>query len=141
MRYLDSENGLPGVYATDGTYQTAVWKSPKMFFKNERKFVLLVILFRYNGKLPYGEEDIDSTARASETPLGSIKLFVDDRQAKIKEANINFNVSADGEYRYSQVLNVRGRKFAFELDITAGKYWSFMGFELKHIDKGRKSYG
>lgn len=140
LRYLGSD-GKPEVYATDGTFQTAIWKTPKILFENDQKFDLLVFHWRYNGNLPYGEQDIDSVARTSQVPTGTLSIFLDDKSTAVSNHSINFIQSSDGQYRFVQAISNRGRKFAFQLKMTNAKYWHFTGWELKHSDRGRKSYG
>ena len=139
LRYL-GKGTAPEVYATDGTYQTAVWKTPKIIFPTDQKFTLLILHWRYNSDLPYGEQDIDSIARAAQVPIGTLSVYLDDKQAAIKSYSINLTQSSDGEYRFARMLSMRGRKFAFQLSMTAAKYWHLTGWELKHSPVSRKSY-
>ncbi len=139
LRYLGSD-GKPEVYATDGTLQTAIWKTPKILFENDQKYDLLIFHWRYNGNLPYGEQDIDSVARTSQVPSGTLSIFLDEKSAFVSKYNINLIENSDGQYRFTQAIGHRGRKFAFQLELDNAKYWHFTGWELKHSDRGRKSY-
>lgn len=140
LRYIGSDGKLE-VYATDGTWETAIWKTPKILFENDQKFDLLVLHWRYNDSLPYGEVDIDSTTRTTQVPTGTLSIFLDEKSAFVSKYNINLIQDSEGQYRFVKAIGHRGRKFAFQLEMANAKFWHFTGWELKHSDRGRKSYG
>lgn len=139
FRFID-EDGLPRVYATDGTYPTVLWKTPKMIFGEDQKFTLIVFHWRYDSELPYGEKDQDSASRTAEAPEGTLSVFLDDRQTLVKSYNLKFSQNSDGEYRFALMVSLRGRKFAWQLSMSAAKYFKLTGWELKHEGRSRKAF-
>lgn len=139
FRFVD-EDGLPRVYATDGTYPTVLWKTPKVIFDEDQKINLMVFHWRYNDQLPYGEKDQDSGSRTAEIPTGTLDVFLDDRQASVKTYSLNFIQNSNGEYRFPLIVSLRGRKFAWQLTMSAAKYFKLTGWELKYEGRGRKAF-
>lgn len=131
----------PREYATDGTVQSSVWKTPLIKLDGVKRIAYLKLYWRYNLIYRYENKDSDADDRVAQSISASIDIYLDENLSSVKTVTFAPSEIVNGSYYTSLLLNVRGEKLSFKLSGTAMKYLQLTGYEIFYEDKGVKRFG